>query len=294
MADWPMIGDGQRTVYGNSVPDATVGGTVVFNSSGVTHTKSAYSVIMSAASNTTGGSGIFVDLVANLGTVRAFIDIAIGNAGSEFVIIPNIYFSPTKTLYAGWTAYFPITIPPNTPISARLQSTTVISSSSRLGVSIRLQDVGELPATARSIVQAIGDQSATTEGSRIKLGDPLQTTPHLLSDWTTFSHTLFGAADRSVYPIEEIILYFGTNDVSWVNTRRAVDIGIAATSELTPDYILIEQLPLVAHANPDQYEMPWFGPYPCHIPAGSSIFMRCRSELGFDNVLATAMLYGVS
>ena len=170
MADWPLVGDGQTSTYYNATPDATVGGTVVQNSSGFVHTKSLYSTI--AASTAYDAAGIYIDIVAGVGSIRSLIDIAVGTAGAEVVVIPNIFCPSPRALQLGFTVYFPISIPAGSRIAARLQSSTVVPSSSNVGISVRLQGVGLNPSPPRSIVQAIGILSSGQTGSTRYSGAP--------------------------------------------------------------------------------------------------------------------------
>lgn len=163
MADWPMTADGQRYT-GFVTTQSGVSGTAVALPP-VTQTKLVtFTTII--ASTTTDASGIFIAIPTQTGAAaRYFVDVAVGAAGFETVIIPNLYLAYPAAARAGQEVFFPITIPSGTRISARIQSTLNLTAG--LQINVRLMASGLLVTPARSVVTTWGDTTATTNGTII-------------------------------------------------------------------------------------------------------------------------------
>lgn len=124
------IGETQPVVVYGDTPASTTGTNV--DSGGTVNTKGSYSQL--TASTTQDHRGFFFCLAgnANTGTSASFlIDIAVGAAASEKVILPDYYVFTITALAGTYTSispYFPIQIPSGTRLSIRSQCSTTTST----------------------------------------------------------------------------------------------------------------------------------------------------------------------
>jgi hypothetical protein len=119
-----MEGAGGIDVLGFS-SGSTLGTTIT--ASGSTNTKGSYSELVAATSRDY--MGFFIGTTgASATTKHHLLDIAIGAAGSEVVILSNLYILTTAMWSAVPTFFLPINIPAGTRISARVQSATASSA----------------------------------------------------------------------------------------------------------------------------------------------------------------------
>jgi len=160
-----------RTIEHNlaATPSNLRPGTNVFSSATI-HTKGAYTTLIAATGEDTHLAYIlFSDTSVQATRTDALVDIAIGPAGSEKVILPN--------LLAGWKAgaqwgvgqlILPLRIPAGTRISARSQS---IIASKAVGVAIWLYEGADNPIWPTFIeAEAIGVTAASSIGTSVTPG----------------------------------------------------------------------------------------------------------------------------
>ena len=96
-------------------------------------------------------------------TVQTAVDIAIGPAGSEVVIIPNFVLGAASNLLLG-SILLPLNLPAGTRISARSQSS---NSSQVCNLSITTFDGALVSSDGNAGVDAFGFNSATSGGTQI-------------------------------------------------------------------------------------------------------------------------------
>lgn len=127
--------------YGFS--SATILGTAVDPGS-TANTKGAYSqIVSSTTADIAGIFAVFDSQNASGGTSGSFyslIDIAVGGAGSEVVIVPNIvltlFLSGSPAILGGFLPYMPVQIPAGSRIAVRSQSSSNISPDRIIGCTI--------------------------------------------------------------------------------------------------------------------------------------------------------------
>jgi hypothetical protein len=116
--DFSLLGGDQQWLEGSQTnsrgTSVTPGG-----SPGV---EGSYAQLISAASNTVNASGLLVSISVG-GLIRYMVDIAVGAAGSEVIIAPNLYAEGGVGLRQNFQYFLPISIPAGTRIAARAQST---------------------------------------------------------------------------------------------------------------------------------------------------------------------------
>jgi hypothetical protein len=132
VSNWPILhgGTGLDTI---GVSTATTSGTTV-TASATINTKGAYAQLVASTSHSY--EGLFVYVTTSTGSIlSALIDLSVGAAASEVVLIPNLYFRQGAASgdRHSITAFFPMRVPSGVRLSARAQSTT---ASAALRVSV--------------------------------------------------------------------------------------------------------------------------------------------------------------
>jgi hypothetical protein len=120
MADWGFVEGVQRMdTYGEAAGSSA--GTAITSPGASLNSKGAYTELASSTPFEAAGLIITGSFSAS-GAVSILVDIAIGAAGSEQVIIPNMHvFRAGSANTAITPAFFPIAIPAGSRISARFQ-----------------------------------------------------------------------------------------------------------------------------------------------------------------------------
>jgi hypothetical protein len=283
MATWAAYPDGGYTVSGlsqaneDAVTATNITANATANQKGTTPTQLYGSTPFAAA-------GLYVRMPSIGASGQHMFDIMVGPSLAEQVIIPNIYrYAPAATA-GGLQWYFPIAIPEGTRISVRSQASTGGATTS---MTVGIQSAGFSAGPPRSRVQAIG--AVTTNATRGTLV-PLDTTAGALGTWQALCSDAGGATpDLTTAPIEELMLDFQIIGLA-VNARRLVDIGIGPNGSVQ---LLIQNIPLVDHANPDLLLNPFIGPFPCSLPAGTQLNVRQRCNIT-TAVMLDCTAYGVS
>ena len=163
MSDFSLFGETELIQHGFVV--ASVSGTPIIADAS-TNTKGAYVEIVSAANNITDSSAITVIISSEGATAAGFlIDISIGGAGSEEVIISNILFNTTSVaIQTSDKVKIPINIPAGQIISIRCQSQ---SSSATIPVYIKLAPSNFKQPESCSEVVSIGANESATRGVEV-------------------------------------------------------------------------------------------------------------------------------
>lgn len=122
---------------------ATILGTAV-DAGGSANTKGAYAQIISSTVADIAGIFVIFDNQNNgSGSSNAstlLIDIAVGGAGSEVVIVPNIvlsvFLAGSAAIFGGFMPYMPVQIPAGSRIAMRCQSSTNTSPDRIIGCTV--------------------------------------------------------------------------------------------------------------------------------------------------------------
>ena len=157
MADWPV----QQTVQGTYTSNATSFTAIEYTTANI---KGGWLEIMAATPFAC--SGLHVSLASHLAHGRYLTDLAIGAAGSEIVIIENVY-SWQRDWVQGQGYYFPISIPAGVRLSARAQGTPANGASRPVIVGERAGS-NTIPMVAQTAT--IGAVTADSAGTSIDPG----------------------------------------------------------------------------------------------------------------------------
>ena len=192
------------------------------------------------------------------------VDIAIGAAGSEIVIVPNVCIGSGTGACARKSGYLiPIAIPAGTRISARAQGTSLTTA-----VYIKIHLLGDLAGGMDSYGKMLtyGANTATTQYTSVDPGAVANTK----GAWTQLTAS-------TTYPIKGFM--FDTSNL--VQTARTganwlLDIGIgAAASEI----VILPNYHIECVATDDTILHTPSIIWPISIPAGTAISARCQSSL---------------
>jgi hypothetical protein len=163
MPDWPLVEAGRMSSTSESWTVANGGGVLV--TAGAINTKGTPAVV--SASTPFEAHGIFVTFSTKSSAADQLIDIMVGGAGVEQVLIPNIYYAAGSNSAYGKHFFFPACIAAGTRVTARSQSATA-SVTARVSVALLQQSFLGLPGFSRFL--AFGADTAASRGT--PLGDP--------------------------------------------------------------------------------------------------------------------------
>jgi hypothetical protein len=244
---------------------ATSKGTVI--TSGAINTKGSYGELTASAPFDADG---FTLVISEIVGDNNMIDIAIGAAGAEVVIVENL---PVEgNLFSGaFTTFIPIPIPAGSRVAARVQNQ---AASIALGVSMVLTRNSPLAHLGLTIATTYGVSIATTVGTTLAYSGSTNTK----GAWAELSPSTTG---RTRLLLVVVGLRGGLN----AGTADAlVDIGIgAAGSEVT----IVGNLATSIRTNVD-YWSPQAYLLPVDIPPGSRL--AARQQMSSDQLLGAVAI----
>ncbi len=274
MSDWPFRGEGQRT---QTVGMTTSGSTTPteLTEPGSTNTKSAYTQISPGLSFD--AAGILVTVFATTNTNRTYlVDIALGAAGSEQVLINNLFCSVANTTNARYF-YFPVAVPAWTRIAARYQVTGSVTSDIRVAVTGFAQ--GWFAAESYGRVITLGATAADSGGIQL-------VHPGVAHTKGAYSQI---AASTSA-SISALLIALGNSDGDYSLTGQQCFMDIAVGSAGAEQVLLPN---LYFKSTGFQFYPEIIGPLPAQIPANSRVAGRMQGgSTATDHV--DIILYGLS
>lgn len=227
---------------------------------GTNPAKGAYAQLV--ASTAQDARGIIVTPQA-AGGLRSLFDIAVGGAGSEVVIIPNIA-TGEGTGYQ--SVFFPIAIPAGSRLSCAVSCST---SASAGHMSVTLVYAGGSTSPVYQRATAYGVDTANVRGT-------LATAPATANTKTGAAYAQLTASTTN--PIKS--LYVWLTPGSSGTSSYAVDIAVgAAAAEVV---VVPNVVGKVNSATLSQASL--FGPFAVSIPAGTRISARCQASVLSTNI----------
>lgn len=276
MADFGWQGGAQRFTAVGANTAASNGTTV--SAPGSTHTKGSYTQLIASTAHDASGLLLSGYFTAPSGGGYGLVDIAIGAAASEQVLISNIPVSRQSSNGMGWTAILlPCSIPAGTRIAARYQasqtSATCILAAQAVGGTLnypilagKAETHGANTGTSQGTVVDPGG-SANTKGSYVQM----VASTGMNSKWAMLS------------VMHDAPTAFGW---SWL-----VDIAVGASSSerIVIPNLWIPSLSMSSGLNVVRALLP------LAIPSGTRIALRCQSDTnssGSRQLLATLHTFG--
>lgn len=275
MADFPLFGGVKTIASGLNLLDTT--GTDL-TASATPHTKGVYVELLSAANNTEESTTIEVVQLTRLQVYTLFlVDVAIGDVGSEQVIIPNLamYTNAQTAVWASSTSIkLPINIPSGVRISARCQSLT---ASAVVSVFIRRYISDFKQRASLSKVTDYGTNLTTSRGVEVTAGgDAYGSWAEIVASTTEEIQTLGVSATR-----DPVSLRTG-------NIVYQIGVGSAGNEEVLVDGLAFS-------TNTSEIIMGYLtGCHDVSVPAGSRLSIRSASLLTNIDFDFSYIIYGVS
>ena len=268
MADFSIIGGSQR--YENAGVDAASSSGVDVISSGTINTKGSWTEL---TASTGFDYNSLIMMAKNSNGAEVLLDIAVGAASSEEVIVENIplnWDGSTEALCH--PVKLPITIPAGTRISARVQSdisTTTIEVKCTGVSNVLSQSVG------RGIATTYGADTATSQGTQV---DPGATAN------TKGAYTELAAS--TTYDIKKLIVCIGTDRTSSISTTWLMDVSVGAAAS---EEVIVPDTLLLGDGSHDGVT-PGFLEFDVSIPAGTRIALRGQCSSNSSSFLAPTLL----
>jgi hypothetical protein len=275
MPDWSLT-EGQR--WANAGAATTVSRGTSVTASGTANTKGAYAVLSAA---TPFDAHMIVVMIDDISTVIDYLlDIAVGAAGVEFVILPNLYVGGgTGSINYGAIYQFPVQIPKGVRLTARIQAST-LSSVAR--VSCLLMQQSFSPGQPLGRVDAYGANTATSGGVSVDPGGTANTKGAYSQIIASTTH------DMAAMCLAVGNQKNGTRaSQSWLT-----DIAIGAAGA---EQVLISNYSMNCSTSPDIVTPQTSPLLPVSIPAGTRLAVRTQSDgIVSPARLFDAIIYGVS
>jgi hypothetical protein len=273
MATWPLLETSRVRTVGTS---GSTGTTVTASASA--NTKGSWAQI--SAATPCAADAIIVSLINVTNAVDMLIDLGIGGAGSETVIVANLTASCGSSGPGtnGVPLLLPIALSDGTRLAARCQSTT---GSSTISVIVHLVQNALLTSAGLASVQTYGANTADSGGTSIDPGATINTK----GAWTEISAST--SSNHSA-----LIIGVGNQ----ANTSRStasyqVDIGIGAGGSET---ILIPDIHLREDSTQDVTDPTIIPPFFVTVPAGTRLAARANCSINdATDRLIDLFLYGV-
>lgn len=270
MGDWPPTSGGRVQAAGATT--ANSGGTSI-TGSGTNNTKGSWIELIAATDSMSAG----LILTANIPAASHLLDIGIGAAGSETVLVPDILLAMTL---ANMTTQvmFPVTVPAGARISARVAATAGAAAPT---ITVYLVGGGFDASVGRSAVTAYGATAADSGGVSVDPGG----TANTKGSWTE----IVASTTASMK-----VLIIGTGNQANLAATAAswlADIGVGGAGS---EQIIVPNYRLVASVN--ETLGPLFSPViPVSIPQGSRLAVRsqCTTTDATDRLI-DFILYGIT
>lgn len=178
MSDFSLIGGGASALEIGY--DYTTTTPTVISSSATAHTLGSFVELVTAANNTIPSTS--VEVICALQTTSGFAglmfaNVAIGEAGSEQIIFPNLLMAAATTGQKYCKYDFPVSIPSGVRISVNIQSE--ITGVTTFGISMILNHGSLSGDPGLSVVDDIGANTGTTRGVKVDTSG----TPHDFGSW---------------------------------------------------------------------------------------------------------------
>lgn len=248
-------------------------GTQVYASATV-NTKGAWTQLVAATTYPTSWVTVYLAQVTN---GRILVDIGVGAATAEVVMIPNLHIDATATNIAQ-SVTLPLSIPAGSRISARTQA-SVASAQSQIVVQLGASSMAN--PEEFGVVTDYGTNTATSGVTALDPGNPVNS----YSTWVQL-------VAATTYPISWLSVSVAHNGaVLTATTYWSVDIGIGAGGS---EQLVIPSISVMGTGGNDG-PVPSFIGYPCSIPDGTRIAARPRASIttATERLIQVAV-YGVS
>jgi hypothetical protein len=268
---WPLHGDGQRFETAGTVAATTSLTDIPENAAA--NTKGAYAELI--ASTAFDAVGFLLNICFTPANSRSMLlDIAVGAAASETVILADIAFTHGSASFSTHLVYIPLPIPAASRVSARYATTTVATAN--LMVAVNLVGAGFAGGSPYGKAETWGATAADSGG--------IQVVPGVTNAKGSYSQIVAASA----FDVNAIIVCVGNSaaDYALAAQRYLFDVAVGGAGV---EQILFTDLLFAADVFEDSPHQQIMGPFPCMIPAGSRVAVRAQTSAGttdnFDFVI---------
>lgn len=242
---------------------------------GSTNTKGSWTEL--SASTPIAARAVIVHILSDISagvTPDMLVDLGVGAAASEVVVIPNLLAGLAQAAYDARTYVIPVNIAAGVRLAARYQANTA-STICRVHVSL-------LGAGAGGTVVALGANTGDSGGVSIDPGGSANTK----GAWTEVIASTSARIDR-------LAMAFG-NQSNNVRTDYSFLFDIA-TGGSGSETAILSNLFQVTRSTVDAPQIGCHGPVPVNIPAGTRLSVRsqCSGTDATDRLL-DVVLYGIT
>lgn len=230
-----------------------------------THTKTAYTEIITSTLRPAAGF-----LLAGFGASAGgfLIDLAVGAAGSEKILLANLLHDlPVAPGPHMTPAFFPLAIPAGSRIAARIQQSV---ASINWQFWLMLISEGALHPYGYSKSETLGALTATTRGTAYDTGAVASTK----NGWVEIAASTTIAA-RLIY----LVLGNQNRTSLSATANNYLDIGVGAGGS---EKIVVPDIIFRGEASSDRVRPSLFGPFPVDIASGSRIAINAQSSTTTD------------
>jgi hypothetical protein len=272
MSDWPLYSGSRHTTYGAATA-ASSGTQIAYT---VANTKSGWNQV--TASSAHDAHEIVLYAYGETSACDMLVDIGVGGAGSEQVVLPNLAITSRDTTAAMPSVIkMPCFIPAGSRISIRFQNSVGVSTMRYVLTIVQLG--GLWPPTFQRIT-AYGVNVADSGSVSVDPGASINT-----------KGSYSEIEDATANPIRLLWIAFGLQ----ANTARTdytwlVDIAVGGAGS---EQIIIPDQWIAVSASRDTVVQQFIGPFEVSIPEGSrlAVRMQCSGNDAADRLLDVA-LYG--
>lgn len=225
------------------------------------NTKGSWTTLIS--STTYSGAWLLITLVNPNNLDSFLVDIGIGGAGAEQVIIPDLN-TDNQSLAAPCNRFylFPIAIPAGTRISARCASDSSAADTVNVGITVISAPIGGVTGMGRC--ETGGAVAASSAGTSIDPGATINTKGAWVEMVAATAHTY-----------EWMCMGISKNTANTVQLNYLIDVGIGAVGS---EVVVIGDLAVNAGTTADA-PLPASLCFPCAIAAGSRVAVRCQCNV---------------
>jgi hypothetical protein len=265
VSDWVMAGGGGR--HDNTIAAGTGSDYgVTVTTSATANTKGAYAQL--TASLATAARGGFVWSVSSTtGVFDHGFDLAIGAAGSETIVVPDLFF-PSSANVAN-DLWIPMQLPSGVRVAVRGQSKTGSKTSLH---SVRPVALGWLPSEMPQRCETLGFTAGTTAAVSVTPSATANTKGSFATIGTT-------TIDWRYLIVNLGYLQGGARTAS---TGR-LDVAVGAGNT-----VIIPDIRFLNTNTTQRPVMPWVvGPFPCSIPSGTAV--SCAASASAASALAVGV-----
>lgn len=255
MGDWAVGWDiGHLEVDDSSTPD-----NVTITASATAHTKGSYAELI--ASTSFDAAGLLIMYTAASADLSYLLDVAIGAAASEVIVVPDLLFCAEDRL-TSWF-FLPCEIPASTRIAARCQCSTGSSA-----MRVRAMPMSGGFYLPRSLGQVVtyGADSGSSGGTAIDAGASANTFPA--------SYTQLVASTSE--DLAALAINLGGNlNGSTADAAFEIEVAVGASSS---EVVALNVVLYSGSATDVQGPEPGGFWFPCSIPSGSRLSARMRAS----------------